>query len=42
MDVSDVLVGKDGKIDERLFSDGLHPNRDGYKRIAGRLKPYVK
>lgn len=42
LDVSDVLVGKDGKIDERLFSDGLHPNRDGYKRIAGRLKPYVK
>lgn len=42
LDVSDVLVGKDGKIDERLFSDGLHPNRDGYKRIAGQLKPYVK
>lgn len=42
LDVSDVLVGKDGKIDERLFSDGLHPNRDGYKRIASRLKPYVK
>lgn len=42
LDVSDVLVGKDGKIDERLFSDGLHPTRDGYKRIAGRLKPYVK
>lgn len=42
LDVSDVLVGKDGKIDERLFSDGLHQNRDGYKRIAGRLKPYVK
>lgn len=42
LDVSDVLVGKNGKIDERLFSDGLHPNRDGYKRIAGRLKPYVK
>lgn len=42
LDVSDVLVGKDGKIDERLFSDGLHPNRDGYKRIADRLKPYVK
>lgn len=42
LDVSDVLVGKDGKIDERLFSDGLHPNRDGYKRIASRLKSYVK
>ena len=42
LDLSEVLTGKDGKINEKLFSDGLHPNRDGYKRIADKLKPYVK
>ena len=29
LDLSEVLTGKDGKINEKLFSDGLHPNRDG-------------
>ena len=42
LDLSEVLTGKDGKINEKLFSDGLHPSRDGYKRIADKLKPYVK
>lgn len=28
------LLGKDGRIDESLFSDGLHPNEKGYERIA--------
>ena len=42
LDLSDTLVGKDGKIDEKLFSDGLHPNREGYERIARKLKRYVK
>lgn len=42
LDLSEVLTDKDGKINEKLFSDGLHPNRDGYKRIADKLKSYVK
>lgn len=42
LDLSEVLTDKDGKINEKLFSDGLHPNRDGYKRIADKLKAYVK
>ena len=29
------LVGKKGLIDEGLFTDGLHPNEEGYKRIVG-------
>lgn len=28
------LLLKSGKIDETLFSDGLHPNEEGYKRIV--------
>lgn len=28
------LLQKDGKINEKVFSDGLHPNENGYKRIA--------
>lgn len=28
------LLLKDGKLDESLFSDGLHPNEEGYKRIV--------
>lgn len=41
LDLSEVLTDKGGKINEKLFSDGLHPNRDGYKRIADKLKSYV-
>lgn len=28
------LLQKDGQLDESLFSDGLHPNEEGYKRIV--------
>ena len=28
------LLLKNGKIDESLFKDGLHPNKDGYSLIA--------
>ena len=28
------LLGKSGKIDESLFTDGLHPNAEGYRKIA--------
>jgi len=29
-----VLLGKDGRIDESNFSDGLHPNEKGYKLLG--------
>lgn len=37
LDVGNRLLLKDGKIDETLFSDGLHPNEEGYARIADDL-----
>ena len=33
-DISSYLLLKNGKIDESLFLDGLHPNEKGYKKIA--------
>lgn len=38
IDISAGLTGKDGKIDESLFLDGLHPNEEGYLRMAGKMK----
>ena len=32
------LIGKGGKIDEKLFTDGLHPNAEGYRKIAYAFK----
>lgn len=42
LDLSDIFIRKNGLIDEKLFSDGLHPNRKGYQAIARQLKRYVK
>lgn len=33
---------KNGKIDETLFSDGLHPNAEGYRRFGQFLKPILE
>ena len=33
------LLQEDGKINESLFSDGLHPNEEGYKQNRGRDRP---
>ncbi|GAB3318517.1 SGNH/GDSL hydrolase family protein [Larkinella ripae] len=37
-----VFLKPDGKIDEAFFSDGLHPNAEGYRRLAAQLQPYLK
>lgn len=42
IDPGHVLLSRDGRIDEGLFSDGLHPNHEGYRRLARELEPYVR
>ncbi|RAJ95503.1 lysophospholipase L1-like esterase [Larkinella arboricola] len=37
-----VFLKPDGKIDESLFTDGLHPNAEGYRRLAAQLVPHLK
>ena len=37
--IGDVLLQPDGKINESLFTDGLHPNASGYDKLADMLKP---
>ncbi|MBD2700737.1 SGNH/GDSL hydrolase family protein [Spirosoma sp. BT702] len=37
-----VFLKSDGKIDESMFSDGLHPNAEGYRQLLTKLQPYLK
>ncbi|MDR3713694.1 MAG: SGNH/GDSL hydrolase family protein [Puia sp.] len=37
-----IFLNGHGKIDEGLFSDGLHPNADGYRKLAPVLAGYLK
>jgi len=41
IDVSSPLLMSDGKINETLFSDGLHPNEKGYQEISELLKKRI-
>lgn len=34
IDAGGELLGRDGKIDESCFRDGLHPNEKGYRKIV--------
>lgn len=36
-----VFLKPDSKIDESFFTDGLHPNAEGYRRLAEKLQPYL-
>lgn len=36
------LLGADKKINEKLFSDGLHPNAEGYELLGNALEPIFK
>jgi len=36
------LANNEGKIDETLFSDGLHPNAKGYAILGKAYEPFVK
>jgi lysophospholipase L1-like esterase len=37
-----VLAGKDGKIDESFFLDGLHPNAKGYSVLGKAYEPFIR
>ena len=37
-----VLSNENGKINEALFTDGLHPNAEGYRKLAQIMSPYLK
>jgi len=39
--IGDVLLQPNGKIDESLFVDGLHPNEAGYSKLAEMIKPHL-
>ena len=41
-DVGNVLLNPGGKINDRLFSDGLHPNETGYQKLGEAFKPILK
>lgn len=41
VDMSPSLSNPDGYINKSLFTDGTHPNAEGYKRMAEILKQYV-
>ncbi|MBM1107541.1 SGNH/GDSL hydrolase family protein [Aurantibacter crassamenti] len=41
-DVGAIFLKEDNTIDESLFSDGLHPNKAGYKKMRKALMPYLK
>ncbi|HKL32335.1 MAG TPA: SGNH/GDSL hydrolase family protein [Tangfeifania sp.] len=40
-DIGNVLMDDFGKIDESLFTDGLHPNGNGYHKLSKVLKQYL-
>lgn len=40
--ISGELLNKQGLIREELFSDGLHPNEKGYRKLAAALKKYLE
>ena len=41
-DLGASFLNKEGKIVESLFSDGLHPNEDGYLKLRDGLIPYLE
>ena len=42
IDLSAELTLSNGNIINELFSDGLHPNKQGYQRIAKALEKVIK
>ena len=42
IEMSTVLTHPDGKIIKELFIDGLHPNKEGYRRIAKMFEKIIR
>jgi lysophospholipase L1-like esterase len=42
LDAGKLFLQANGKIDEALFSDGLHPNEEGYDRLGALISKYLK
>jgi lysophospholipase L1-like esterase len=40
-DLSSVFLDEEGHLNGKLFSDGLHPNAQGYERLALALRPMI-
>lgn len=41
-DIGKKLLLKTGKVDEKYFSDGLHPNAVGYELLAKEIQPILR
>ncbi len=41
-DIGTSLLNHDGKINESLFTDGLHPNKEGYLKLAPLITTQLK
>lgn len=42
LDAGELFLQADGKIQEGLFSDGLHPNEEGYEKLGAMINKYLK
>ena len=42
VDLSAAFLQSDGRIINELFTDGLHPNKEGYQRMAEMLEKAIK
>ena len=42
IDMSTEFLQPDGRIINELFTDGLHPNKEGYQRMAKMLEKAIK
>jgi len=42
LDVGDVFLDEDGKLDRDLMPDGLHPDEAGYRAWAKAMEPTIR
>jgi lysophospholipase L1-like esterase len=42
LDISQVFLSDDGKLNLKLMPDGLHPNEEGYRVWANAIEPTIK